>query len=311
MITLLLKILILLFFLLFLSKYYPTPVLYITLISLFVLFSTIFYLYHINTCNKKYDWGILKQSYSPSSGLPSTPAPVVFLNSFSYSTFPTYGEYSTKIISKYCSLHNYTHILKNHNTDPHPLSPYWDRVRDLISLSKEYPENTIFVYLDIDATINPKYFKYTIPDLLRTIDKISGTPSDIYIGYDPPPQLESSTFNTGVMIVRNTIWSRDFLTTWYNTYDPSMWSNHNGKWVCTNYSKNSNAPCKWAGIGYEQGEFNLLYKQNKNEEQSHITGLHYTVVSNMEINTDSFILHLMSSSNKHREAIFKKFLNKL
>ena len=110
-------------------------------------------------------------------------------------------------------------IIKNHYPND-KISPYWLRVFDLIKLTKIYPEDSIFVYLDLDTCINPKYFHLNVEHLLDTIDLYENNKYSLYIGRDCDI---SELLNTGVIFIRNNNKSREILNQWINRYDPSVW----------------------------------------------------------------------------------------
>ena len=93
--------------------------------------------------------------------------------SYDYLNLPKYSDYSIKCIQDYCELYNYTLMQINHYGENN-ISPYWLRVYDLIDLSQKYDDKTIFIYLDLDTILNPKYFYIKIENLLNSIDKTIG-----------------------------------------------------------------------------------------------------------------------------------------
>ncbi len=239
---------------------------------------------------------------------------VVFLLSYSYKIFPKYYYYSKEILTKYCNKHNYTLIEKNHSdTEKDELiSPYWLRVKDLLIMTREYPENTLFVYLDLDATINPEFFDISIEKLLEMIDFTSNTTYSMYIGTDPIyVNIDySNTLNSGVMIIKNNNWSKNFLKKWFDRYINLYWKfNHStGKWIC---SYTNNMQCPWAKSAYEQGQLNLMYNENSLDERKHICKLHWTILSNLDMSIKSFIYHFMAHSETQRVFNIKKLMQKI
>jgi hypothetical protein len=214
---------------------------------------------------------------------------IIFFLSFDYEKLPIYYNKMLMILTKYCKHHNNKLYIFDHYNDENKISPYWNRVADFIKLSNIYKEspNTIIVYLDIDTCINSKYFNVSVSDIIDSIDKIENKDSDIYIGNDPSP-VEPG--NAGVIIIRNTKWSKQFLKLWWSKYNPNNWKIVNNKWIC----KNQDKLCNWAGNDYEQGEFNNIYRNNDIDSRNHIMVLNYSIISNNNFLTDAFIYHFHS-----------------
>ena len=214
---------------------------------------------------------------------------IIFFISFDYKEIPFYYNKMKDIFIKYCNLHGYKFLIFDHSGDKNKISPYWNRVSDLVNLSNQYKENpnTIFIYIDVDTCINPKYSNITIDNFLNSIDYIENKTSDIYIGND----LNNSV-NAGVIIIRNTDWSKQFLNLWWSKYDPENWNLKNGKWIC----KQDGKKCNWARDGYEQGEFNIIYRNNEINSQDHIKILHHSLISNNNPHLDSFIYHFYGTT---------------
>jgi len=220
---------------------------------------------------------------------------VIFLYSHDYYKLPNSANLSIKIVNEYCKKHNYELIIKNHYPN-NSISPYWLRVYDLIELSEKYDEKTLFVYLDLDATINPKYFNIKIEDLISTIDNYNNHIYDIYIGKD---NIKEKFINTGVMFLKNTKITKEILYNWIKLYNKNNWKLIKKKWKCyTNI--NYTDECIWAGKEYEQGALDYLYINNFNNIRDNIKILHMSICSNRYIDYDSFIYHFMAFSENDR-----------
>jgi hypothetical protein len=180
----------------------------------------------------------------------------------------------------------------NHNNDKNKISPYWLRVIDLINLSQTYPEaNNVFIYLDIDTCLNPKYIFTPIETLINKLDYLNNNNWDMYIGSDI-----HMTLNTGGLIIKNTEWSKQLLSNWWKQYDNAYWlyNYKYNQWTC--YNKYGNY-CIWAQDGYEQGALNNIYNNNYLESQYHILILNSSILSNNSILLDSFIYHFYGNYN--------------
>ena len=198
---------------------------------------------------------------------------------------------------EYCTRHNYEFIEINHMR-PTKISPYWLRVKDLVDLSNSYDENTIFVYMDLDTCINPSFLDRPMSKIIHSLD--SDNEWHMYIGKDSNP---FKVINSGVMIIKNTRWSKDMIKLWLSKYKSDKWSISNGRWMCMDNKKE----CSWAGDNYEQGELEKLYKKNVLNAKSNIAILHSNLLSNwVKANKNSFIYHLMRWNDNDRAKFFKK-----
>lgn len=222
---------------------------------------------------------------------------VVFFYSHNYETVPEFGILSQYITDIYCKRHNYSWVSFKHDTSVN-VSPYWLRVQDLMKLTAAYPEDTIFVYLDLDTCINLAQVDISVDHFLSNLT--SNTTYDVYIGKD---SSVTSVINTGVIIMRNTDWSRELLQEWWKRYNPNQWVFNNGKWTCLVDAKSH---CPWAGDAYEQGSLELIYRENWNDSLSHIGILHMDLISNhFREKKHTFIYHLMGASSNTRLRFFK------
>ena len=228
---------------------------------------------------------------------------VVFLFIIDFETLPEYYQYSHDIISAYCKLHNYELLIKNHHNDTHKINHYWWRVHDLIKLCDQYDPDTIFIHIDIDACVNPKYFDISIDELLTRIDCIAGKQHDLFVSMDMPEvkffrKRYADIMCAGVFIIRNTQWSKNILQYWWSKYNPNNWTLTNGKWVCME----NNKICEYARDNYDQGELNNLYNNNILDAKKHILQLDYSVLSDRgDFGNANFIYHLMALSDEERK----------
>ena len=223
---------------------------------------------------------------------------VVFLYSHDYHEIPEYFIYSKKLLDEYCELHGYTIIVRNYKNE-NKVSPYWLRVKDLVDMSTQYDDNTVFIYMDLDTCINPKFMHVSVDTILHTLDNYNEW--NMYIGKDPNLSLY---INSGVMIIKNTQWSKNMLNLWWSKYNAANWKIENNKWICM---IRSGSKCSWAGDNYEQGELETLYINNAMNARSNIAILHMNIISNhFRKCNKSFIYHLMGSNDKDRLSFFKE-----
>lgn len=227
---------------------------------------------------------------------------VIFFLSFDYKIIPSYYNQILEILTRYCEYHNNKLYIFDHYNDKNKISPYWNRVSDYIKLSKLCNNKTIIVYLDIDTIINSKYFNISIIDIINKIDKIENKISDVYIGNDPSP---TEFGNVGIIIIRNTKWSKKFLNLWWSKYNPNNWILNNEKWIC----KIDNKECPWAGVEYEQGEFNIIYRNNEINAREHICIVHYSLFSNPNLLLDGFIYHFYGRNTLYKNKAINYIYN--
>lgn len=225
---------------------------------------------------------------------------VVFFTCHDYKVLPEYAEKSKELNVKYCKQHGYDFL--EFVYPKKTMSPYWTRVERFIKLCDQYKENTVFVYVDLDAAVNPTMCKYKLDDILGSLSKKRDY--DIYIGKDADIR---KYINSGVIILRNTPWSRALLKEWWRHYDPTKWMYNGTKWVCV---MDEHRFCKWAEDYYEQGELENIYTSDWNDSRDHIAILDVNVMSNAAlVNKHTFIYHLMGISNGDRLAFLSKISN--
>jgi hypothetical protein len=238
-----------------------------------------------------------------ATSTPGNPRVLIF-NTVAYpeNKLPEYADYSTEINRLYAQKHGYDYIQIQHDQKEAP--PYWLRVKDLNKLLEE-DQYDIIVYMDLDAVFY---------DFEKPLTSIISDEYDFFIGRDPPVFFRDigKLVNTGCFIVRNTPWSKRFSKEWlYSCVDDNNefvgvckndWRQLDGKWKCPG--------CKWAGIKYEQGSLANLYLLNIENAQKHMCIFREEVLSNTYTNINSYVLHLMSSSDKKRIDVFKNILAK-
>lgn len=225
---------------------------------------------------------------------------VVFFTCHDYVVLPEYAKKSRAINAEFCERHGYDFLefVYPKNT----MSPYWTRVDRFITLCDQYKDDTIFVYVDLDAVVNPQMHRYRLEDILRSLSIKKDY--DVYIGKDADIR---KYVNSGVIILRNTQWSRSLLEEWWRHYDPTKWLYNGTKWVCVLDKRRF---CKWAEDYYEQGELEKLYYNDWNNSRDHIAILDVNVMSNAAlVNRNTFIYHLMGISDSDRLAFLTKIGN--
>lgn len=272
-----------------------TQIQYTFIIILIILLFILFYSYYCHTISPKFSLSfsqIISQiDYNNNTN--NLSSNVIFIYSHDFKELPEYSKYSINMYKYYCNLHNYKLIIKNHypNTS---ISPYWLRVKDLIELSNIYPENSIFVYIDLDTILNPKYLNIKIDQLLNSIDIYDNINYNLYLSKEPQIHLN---INTGIICIKNTKYSQFILNKWYKYYPKDKWILSNNKWKCY---KNNYINCLFAGYEYEQGSLDYIYKNNLYQSRNNIKILDHNICSNRNYKDDTFIYHFMGVNNLNR-----------
>lgn len=222
--------------------------------------------------------------------------------SIDYPKLPEYGKHSIAIMRLYCKKHGYDFKVYNHNSVS-DLSPYWIRVKDMYNLLQITELDSIIVYFDLDAIVHPKYFSTRLESIMASLDGITNKTWDMYVSIDPFPT--SYEMNTGIMMVRNTDWTRKYTSLWFANYPTGFWKKDTNtlKWECNN--------CLWAGDEYEQGMFNRLYQRDILDSQDHILPVDTSILGNNSLTKNSFTLHLMGYSNDQRQKHFREMYERI
>lgn len=229
--------------------------------------------------------------------------------SLDYPQLPEYGKYSVELMEKYCNMHGYNFQIFDHSSNS-VMSPYWIRVNDLYLLLNKTPKNALIVYLDLDATIHPDFFNSRLETLVDILDLNTNNDWNMYAAIDPG--IVNYEMNTGVIIAKNTDWTKSFVKTWLTNYPKAFWKKDlkSNKWSCSNKADTSLSlinSCLWAGDEYEQGMFNRLYQRDILDAQKHILPVDTSLFGNKDPKKKSFIIHLMGYNNKTRLKYFKEF----
>ena len=226
---------------------------------------------------------------------------IIVIQDGAYNKFQEYSEYSTKINELYCKKWKYDYKFIKHDVKKMP--PYWLKVNDLNEyINKNYD---YVVFLDLDACFYD--FDVSLENLITEVNNVGHTDFDIYIGKD---SAFNSVANTGAFIFKNSNFGKMFAQIWLSTCINSQdkITNQGINWdYDTKYKVWNCDKCIWAGLSYEQGVFNYLYKvSNKN-----ISVLDKSFLSNSNVAKKSFIFHGMGKTDKNRFNIFKQIYKKI
>ena len=227
---------------------------------------------------------------------------ILVIQNGSYVKYPEYSEYSIKINKIYCKKWGYDYIFIKHELDKMP--PYWLKVYDM-NIYLNQNKYDYIIYLDLDAVFFNQ--DYSLENIINEVDfNVPNENFDIYIGKDSSPLKVA---NTGVFIIKNSIFSKRFVKEWLdncligdklvNKCSNWRYDNITATWSCNG--------CIWAGKKYEQGIFNDMYKKYK----SNIAILDTSLFSNTDLTLSSYILHLMGQTNEKRLETFMTIYNNL
>jgi hypothetical protein len=216
-----------------------------------------------------------------------------------------------KVNKEYCKLYNLDYIFIGSNYSNYP--PYWVKVKilhDFINNNK-YKHYDGFIWIDSDAVFSNKHKNilsllnkeqsfYISPDTLSYyISSLSNTDiydSNISFNYYLMHRMINNLYDifpnycvlcVGVFLIKNNKTGKDIINTWWNKYNPQMWTKIDNKWHTDGV---------WAGIDYEQGSFNThIYPKFKKS----IKVLHSSALSDINYkHSNSYVSHYMGSRKK-------------
>lgn len=251
-------------------------------------------------------WDVVESNLRPRKDRPRA---VLFV-SHNYTQLPAYAALAIEAFKRYAADHSDVEFREmKHDPKSTSVSPYWLRVHDFQKLTKELPEGTVIAYFDLDTMIRPHHVQVHLADVLASIDETTKWKWHMYVGCDPY-EHGIHELNSGVVVVRNTAWTRQFMDLWWSRYPQTRWRKNavSNKWTCSDSSR-SDSICAWAEQSYEQGALNQLVADNTLRCREKIAKVHRTVFSNADINEPrSFIVHLMQVDNQSRETTFRAML---
>jgi hypothetical protein len=124
-----------------------------------------------------------------------------------YSENVVYGSFAKEINERYCNLQGYTYFAET-NTEKikdklQGRSWTWYKPHLIKDVFIQHPDCSHVLFLDIDAVFSTEN---------RRIEEFIDVESDIVMTSDYGPSL----VNAGVMLVKNTDWSKNFMDDWWN-----------------------------------------------------------------------------------------------
>ena len=140
----------------------------------------------------------------------------IILVSYSTSSIMEYGAYSYFINAAYAEQNGYGMVLMSPETGSQyePQDQRWNKVYILLNLIDPKKgmarKSDYVVWLDSDLIMLD--FSMNISEITRENKQY-----DIIISRDP--RIENGIANSGFFIVKNSDWSKEFLQSWWNSYD--------------------------------------------------------------------------------------------
>lgn len=233
--------------------------------------------------------------------------PTMLFTSHSYPELPEFARIAIQSYTAYCERNGIAY--RDYTTPPNKtrVPPIWHRVMKLNKLCETQPSGVVIMYADVDTMIKPQHLHININDVIDQIDAVTGKRWDMYVGQDPGG-AGLYRLNSGVLIVRNTAWTRSFLKRWLNMYDAVKWSQDSAyNWICDG-SNNYHESGKYCYT--EQGALNQLWHHEVLNASRHIYLAHKSFFSDTDYLSQSFMVHAMGVSNEFRAAWFKRMIRR-
>ncbi len=116
-----------------------------------------------------------------------------------------YAQCTEQINRMYAAKHGYeVQVIASNAVDLEGRAPYWGKLKALQACMQE--EGQYVVYLDADAFVMQQH---------QTLQHLLFSDIDLHVGDHGNKQGMWANVNTGVIILRNTRWSRVFLQQWW------------------------------------------------------------------------------------------------
>jgi hypothetical protein len=188
-----------------------------------------------------------------------------------------YGEYTKSINERYCNLKNYTYHLENDD----------DKIKSRIN-DRAITWYKPLLILDVFEKYNPDYVLFLDADAIVSDDSYNiedfiDDNYDIICTEDHGP----SKINAGVFLLKNTAWTKNFLTIWFASAELFK----GGLDMTQGYYKNA--------LWHDQTVFGLLMDNNK-DFSTHIKIIDNSILNNREYKNNgvkNFIFHAFAYGN--------------
>ena len=197
-----------------------------------------------------------------------------------YTSNINYGVYSEMINQKYCEDKGYTYVCEK-NTERiisicDKRSFHWGKVK-LVQELLDTDKFDYILFLDADAIISD--FNQNIEDFIDSdYDMVFAED----VGYH-------SSMNTGVFLVKNSEWSKNFLKTWWESGETYKGKDAPFGLEIMEENLEKAGYFKWA-LWHEQTCITLLYR-NDDEVKNHIKIISSRSFNHLHYNEGNFIFH--------------------
>ena len=197
-----------------------------------------------------------------------------------YTSNINYGVYSEMINQKYCEDKGYTYVCEK-NTERitsicDERSFHWGKVK-LVQELLDTNKFDYILFLDADAIISD--FDQNIEDFIDSDHDMVFTED---VGYH-------SSMNTGVFLVKNSEWSKNFLKTWWESGEIYKGKDAPPGLEIMEENLEKAGYFKWA-LWHEQTCITLLYR-NDDEVKNHIKIISSRSFNHLYYNEGNFIFH--------------------
>tara|TARA_R110000744_G_scaffold284621_1_gene396147 strand:+ start:1395 stop:3050 length:1656 start_codon:yes stop_codon:yes gene_type:complete len=200
-----------------------------------------------------------------------------------------YGVYSEKINSKYCELNNYFYFCE---TDSNKISlsldgkaPTWYKPKLILDVFSQHPNLDYLLFLDADAIVS---------DFNQKIEDFIDAKYDLILAEDIG---HHSDMNAGVILIKNTQWSKDFLEQWWKSGEEFTGNDSKELNIHTLLPQHMEQKGTFENaLWHDQTCLTLLYRNNK-DVRDHIKIIPNHSFNWYEPNQGNFIFHAYSKGH--------------
>lgn len=197
-----------------------------------------------------------------------------------YTSNINYGVYSEMINQKYCEDKGYTYVCEKNTERITSIcdgrSFHWGKVK-LVQELLDTDKFDYILFLDADAIIS---------DFNQNIEDFIDSDHDMVFAEDVGYH---SSMNTGVFLVKNSEWSKNFLKTWWESGETYKGKDAPFGLEIMEENLEKAGYFKWA-LWHEQTCITLLYRNN-DEVKNHIKIISSRSFNHLHYNEGNFIFH--------------------
>lgn len=213
-------------------------------------------------------------------------------NPFSISDIYNFSSYQAAIVASYAEYHSYNFDIFNDSTNSNyePDDKRWNKIMILYNRLIQNENIEYIMWIDADAIVLNMDFSFE--DLLlqyHQSDLIAS--SDIRMGF----------INTGIMIIRNTLWMQRFLLNWWNIADRKNVCDQDAFDIL--YSLYSSNKSCTLSIDCHKDDAKLIYSKITILPMNGINS-HPPVMTHQNINDP--VMHLMGEITELRYVVFRR-----